>query len=149
SQYVIASSRENITAQMTAAIFRVTGADFTRFVEDSKVVTGDLSAEGELSMPSFDPEYRRDNTLLFITSATFPRGASTPIITAAGSTPLAAITAFPPDELPEGEIDPEEGETDPEEGETDPEGDAPTAEALGITTSLSIRSLSSADPTGV
>lgn len=135
SQYVIASSLENITAQMTAALFRVTGADFTRFVEDAKVVTGDLSADGELSMPSFDPEYRRDNTLLFVASATFPRGASTPVITAAGSTPLAAITALPPEETGEGEIDPEAGET----GE----------EALGITTSLSIRSLSSADPTGV
>src|SRR5699024_10893894 len=73
---------------VTSAIFRVTGADARRFIEDAKSVTGDLAAEGELTVPSFDPEYRRDNTLLFITSATFPVGSSTPQITAGRSTPV-------------------------------------------------------------
>src|SRR5699024_9165301 len=85
-------------------------------------VTGDLAAEGELTVPSFDPEYRRDNTLLFITSATFPVGSSTPQITAGRSTPVASVTATP-------------------NGENDDE-------SLGVTTSVSIRTLSSADPTG-
>src|SRR5699024_6904510 len=108
--------------QVTAVIFRVTGADTRRFIEDAKAVTGDLAAEGELTIPSFDPEYRRDNTLLFITSATFPVGSSTPQITAGRSTPVASVTATP-------------------NGENDDE-------SLGVTTSVSIRTLSSADPTG-
>ena len=107
---------------VTSAIFRVTGADARRFIEDAKSVTGDLAAEGELTVPSFDPEYRRDNTLLFITSATFPVGSSTPQITAGRSTPVASVTATP-------------------NGENDDE-------SLGVTTSVSIRTLSSADPTG-
>src|SRR5699024_1670336 len=40
--------------QVTAVIFRVTGADTRRFIEDAKAVTGDLAAEGELTIPSFD-----------------------------------------------------------------------------------------------
>src|SRR5699024_7653678 len=107
---------------VTSAIFRVTGADARRFIEDAKSVTGDLAAEGELTVPSFDPEYRRDNTLLFIASATFPVGSSTPQITAGRSTPVASVTATP-------------------NGENDDE-------SLGVTTSVSIRTLSSADPTG-
>src|SRR5699024_5849149 len=107
--------------QVTAVIFRVTGADTRRFVEDAKAVTGDLAAEGELTIPSFDPEYRRDNTLLFIASATCPVGSSTPQITAARSTPVASVTA----------------NSNSEQGDV-----------LGVTTSVSIRTLSSADPTG-
>src|SRR5699024_11451166 len=80
---------------VTSRLFRVTGADDRRFIEDAKSVTGDLAAEGELTVPSFDPEYRRDNTLLFITSATFPVGSSTPQITAGRSTPVASLTATP------------------------------------------------------
>ena len=113
---------EGMLPGITVAAFRVTGADDRRFIEDAKSVTGDLAAEGELTVPSFDPEYRRDNTLLFITSATFPVGSSTPQITAGRSTPVASVTATP-------------------NGENDDE-------SLGVTTSVSIRTLSSADPTG-
>ena len=113
---------EGMLPGITVAAFRVTGADTRRFIEDAKSVTGDLAAEGELTVPSFDPEYRRDNTLLFITSATFPVGSSTPQITAGRSTPVASVTATP-------------------NGEDDDE-------SLGVTTSVSIRTLSSADPTG-
>ena len=113
---------EGMLPGVTVAAFRVTGADTRRFIEDAKSVTGDLAAEGELTVPSFDPEYRRDNTLLFITSATFPVGSSTPQITAGRSTPVASVTATP-------------------NGENDDE-------SLGVTTSVSIRTLSSADPTG-
>src|SRR5699024_3449315 len=107
--------------QVTSRLFRVTGADDRRFIEDAKAVTGDLAAEGELTIPCFDPEYRRDNTLLFIASATFPVGSSTPQITAARSTPVASVTA----------------NSNSEQGDV-----------LGVTTSVSIRTLSSADPTG-
>src|SRR5699024_12212757 len=37
--------------QVTAVIFRVTGADTRRFVEDAKAVTVHLAAEGELTIP--------------------------------------------------------------------------------------------------
>src|SRR5699024_7857364 len=86
---------EGMLPGITVAAFRVTGADDRRFIEDAKSVTGDLAAEGELTVPSFDPEYRRDNTLLFITSATFPVGSATPQITAGRATPVASVTATP------------------------------------------------------
>lgn len=107
--------------QITAVIFRITDADTRRFVEDAKAVTGDLSAEGRLTIPNFDPEYRMDNTLLFISTATFPHDALTPKITAAQSTPIATVTAPP---------------------------NAGDDKSLGVTTSISIRPLGSADPTG-
>src|SRR5699024_887796 len=75
----------------TSAIFRVTGADDRRFIEDAKSVTGGLAAEGELTVPSFHPEYRRDNTVLFLAAATFPVGSSPPQLTAGRSTPVASV----------------------------------------------------------
>lgn len=107
-------------AQLTATMFRVTGADMDRFIEDSNSVGGSLAAEGELSIPSFDPEYRSDNTLLFIATATFSQDASVPSIAVERSAPIGAITASPATEG----------------------GD-------GITTTMAIRSLTTADPTGV
>ena len=107
--------------QLTVAVFRVTGADTRRFVEDAKSVTGDLAAEGELTIPNFDPEHRRDNTLLFISTATFPHDTTAPRITAARSTPVATVTAQP---------------------------NAGDDDSLGVTTAISIRALASADPTG-
>ena len=107
--------------QLTVAVFRVTGADTRRFVEDAKSVTGDLASEGELTIPNFDPEHRQDNTLLFISTATFPHDATTPRITAARSTPVATVTAPP---------------------------NAGDDDSLGVTTAISIRALASADPTG-
>lgn len=118
---VISPGTGDPATQTTAAIFRVTGADNSRFIEDAKAVSGDLAADGELTIPSFDPEYRRDNTLLFITSATYPHGAAAPRITATGSTPIGLITAGP---------------------------SAVDDQGLGVTTAISIRTLSSADPTG-
>src|SRR5699024_7976050 len=113
------------TERFGVAMFRVTGADSRRFIEDAKSVTGDLSAEGELTLPSFDPEYRRDNTLLFVSAATYPLGSSAPQITAAKSTPVKSITADPV------------------------EADSDLPSALGATASLSVRTRTSADPTGV
>ena len=113
---------EGMLPGITVAVFRVTGADTRRFIEDAKSVTGDLAAEGELTVPSFDPEYRRDNTILFVASATFPVGSATPQITAGRSTPVTSIMASPSSE---------------------------NGESMGVTTSVSIRTLSSADPTGV
>ena len=112
---------EGVLPGITVAVFRVTGADTRRFIEDAKSVTGDLAAEGELTVPSFDPEYRRDNTILFVASATFPVGSTTPQITAGRSTPVTSIMASPSSE---------------------------NGESMGVTTSVSIRTLSSADPTG-
>lgn len=112
---------EGMLPGITVAVFRVTGADTRRFIEDAKSVTGDLAAEGELTVPSFDPEYRRDNTILFVASATFPVGSTTPQITAGRSTPVTSIMASPSSE---------------------------NGESMGVTTSVSIRTLSSADPTG-
>lgn len=108
------------SAQITATMFRVTGADPVRFIEDAKSVSGSLAAEGELSIPSFDPEYRMDNTLLFIASATFSQDAATPGIVVERSAPVGSVT------------------TSPTEGDGD-----------GIVTALAIRSLTTADPTGV
>lgn len=113
---------EGMLPGITVAVFRVTGADTRRFIEDAKSVTGDLAAEGELTVPSFDPEYRRDNTILFVASATFPVGSTTPQITAGRSTPVTSIMASPSSE---------------------------NGESMGVTTSVSIRTLGSADPTGV
>lgn len=107
---------------LTTAIFRVTGSDTRRFVEDAKAVTGNLPADGELAIPSFDPQYRTDNTVLYIASATFPHDSATPTITAEASSPIGVATAMPA---------------------------AGNDQGRGITTSLSIRTLSSADPTGV
>ena len=109
-------------SQITVVAFRVTGADTRRFIEDAKSVTGDLSAEGRLTIPNFDPEHRVDNTLLFISTATFPHGVVTPQITAGQSTPIATITAAPV---------------------------ASDDNSVGVTTAVSIRNLASADPTGV
>ena len=109
-------------SQITVVAFRVTGADTRRFVEDAKSVTGDLASEGRLMIPSFDPEHRVDNTLLFISTATFPHDAVIPQITAGQSTPIATITAAPV---------------------------ASDDNSVGVTTAVSIRNLASSDPTGV
>src|SRR5699024_10327 len=153
---------------VTSAIFRVTGADARRFIEDAKAVTGDLAAEGELTISSFGPEYSRDDTLLLIASATFPASAPTPQVTAARSTPVASVTASSNSE--QGDV---LGVTTSESSRTlrsaEPTGSTPVAysaqrptrvasvransnsdqgDVLGVTTSVSIGTLSSADPTG-
>ena len=105
----------------TVHVFRVTGADIRRFVESAAATSGNLAADGELAIPSFDPEHRTDNTILYLAAASFRQDATTPVVTVGGSTPVGTLTAAP---------------------------DMVTDGAKGLTTSLSIRGLASADPTG-
>ncbi|MGG6652104.1 UNVERIFIED_CONTAM: hypothetical protein ITH24_24840, partial [Salmonella enterica subsp. enterica serovar Weltevreden] len=71
----------------TVHVFRVTGADIRRFVESDSATSGNLAADGELAVPSFDPEYRTDNTILYLAAASVRQDATTPAVTVGGAAP--------------------------------------------------------------
>lgn len=105
---------------VTAIAFRVTGADPVRFVESSIASVGTLAADGHLTIPSLDPEHRRDNAVLFVASLGYGQDVQRPSSVVGRAAPLVTVD-FTAD------------------GETG---------MNSMTTTLSSRPLSSSDPTG-
>lgn len=103
-------------------VLRATGGDPRRLVEATQIATDKLLESGVLEVPSFDPEWRTDNAILFVTSSSWEQDAPAPRATATGSAPIRTETLMP-----------------------EPEADG----MLGLSTSLAHRRLTSADPTGV
>lgn len=103
-------------------VLRVTGGDAARTIEAVRTANVFLVERGTLEVPSFDPEWRTDNTLLYVATSSWPQEGLTPRATASGSASLYTET-MPPEPEAEGGME-------------------------GLTTSLSHRRLTSADPTG-
>lgn len=104
-------------------ILRVTGGDAGRTIEAVRTANVFLKERGTLEVPSFDPEWRMDNTILYVATSSWPQEDITPRATASNSASLRTETLAPQSE---------------EEGGMQ-----------GLTTSLSHRLLTSSDPTGV
>ena len=116
--------QEDSLGRCTNAIaMRVTGADSRRLVESFQVARNDLAAHGVLTFPSFDPEYRRDNTVMYVTTSSWRPDDQTPRPSVAGAAPVLTET-LPPEEAESGGMD-------------------------GLSTTISSRRLTSADATGL
>lgn len=105
-----------------AIVLRATGGDSRRFVEAFQVAKNDLSAEGVLTIPSFDPEYRSDNTIMYVSTSSWKPGSPTPVSAVGGAAPVLTETLAP---------------------EVDADG------MDGLSTTLSTRRLTSPDATGI
>ena len=104
-------------------VLRVTGGDAMRTIEAVRTANVLLKERGTLEVPSFDPEWRADNTVLYVATSSWPQDGTTPRATASGSASLRTET-LPPQSEEEGGMQ-------------------------GLTTSLSHRLLTSSDPTGI
>ena len=105
-----------------AIVLRVTGADSRRLVESFQEARDDLATHGVLTFPSFDPEYRHDNTIMYVTTSSWRPDDQTPRSSVAGAAPVLTET-LPPEEAESGGMD-------------------------GLSTTISSRRLTSADATG-
>lgn len=78
-----------------AIVLRATGGDSRRFVEAFQVAKNDLSAEGVLTIPSFDPEYRSDNTIMYVSTSSWKPGSPAPVSAVGGAAPVLTETLAP------------------------------------------------------
>ena len=104
-------------------VLRVTGADSRRLIESFQDARDDLATHGVLTFPSFDPEYRHDNTIMYVTTSSWRPDDQTPRSSVAGAAPVLTET-LPPEEAESGGMD-------------------------GLSTTISSRRLTSADATGL
>lgn len=106
-----------------AIVLRVTGADSRRLIESFQDARDDLATHGVLTFPSFDPEYRHDNTIMYVTTSSWRPDDQTPRSSVAGAAPVLTET-LTPEETDSGGMD-------------------------GLSTTISSRRLTSADVTGL
>ena len=104
-------------------VLRVTGADSRRLIESFQEARDDLATHGVLTFPSFDPEYRHDNTIMYVTTSSWRPDDQTPRSSVAGAAPVLTET-LPPEEAESGGMD-------------------------GLSTTISSRRLTSTDATGL
>ena len=104
-------------------VLRVTGADSRRLIESFQDARDDLATHGVLTFPSFDPEYRHDNTIMYVTTSSWRPDDQTPRSSVAGAAPVLTET-LPPEEAESGGMD-------------------------GLSTTISSRRLTSTDATGL
>lgn len=104
-------------------VLRVTGADSRRLIESFQEARDDLATHGVLTFPSFDPEYRHDNTIMYVTTSSWRPDDQTPRSSVAGAAPVLTET-LTPEETDSGGMD-------------------------GLSTTISSRRLTSADVTGL
>lgn len=116
--------QEDSLGRCTNAIaLRATGGDSRRFVEAVQVARNDLSAEGVLTIPSFDPEYRSDNTVMYVSTSSWKPSSPTPVSAVDGAAPVLTETLAP---------------------------EVAGADGMdGLSTTLSTRRLTSPDATGI
>src|SRR5699024_6632269 len=69
-------------------IMRATGGDVLRFVESSQVALDRLTTSGTLDLPSFEPEYRSDNTLLYVSTSSWTASMEMPTMAITGAAPI-------------------------------------------------------------